>query len=425
MALLLGEACGTQAKDTPPATAVPASTATPVATPASASPPSTSSVAPSVEPASPPPLLPTPTLRELADRAHVTIGSQVVTYGLDSSDRYRRAAPEIANLLAIDGELDIRRVFSGLDWRTIPQHWPEVSAALSAGRIPYEDQLNFSAADALIGFAERNGMRVHAQHLLWPQDMPTDLTAGAASPDAILKVVRFFVQARVLRYKGRIQSWSAVNEVAGGRLYGDARYKYWYGSPFSDELIRSVFEWAHAADPHAALLLNENNVVELDNPTYAPVAAGFIRLLSELKSGGVPVSVAGLENHLWIYDPPTLASMETLIREVHGLGLRAMATETTVAMSEHYPFWSGRPKRLPSVPNRLTAQANLYRNALQACIDTGSVFCMFGFTDAVSLFDSNNIHIPDAQGLILDANYSPKPAYFALLDVLKQKAGLG
>jgi GH35 family endo-1,4-beta-xylanase len=400
--VVVAEACGS---NTPSAvarllTASPSPSPSPTPTPSPAATPT-----PHQE------VLPSPTLRDLADRAKITVGTQIVHYGLETSRVYAEAATEVANMAMIEGELDVLKVFAGLDWRTIPKNWPSISATLAAQDIPYQDQLDFTHSDEVMAFAEQNGMKVYAAHLLDVHDMPSDLMTSGASKDELFQVVECFVKARVLKYKGRIAFWSAVNEAAAGRLYGDATYKFWYASSFSDELITNVFKWAHEADPAAGLGLNDNNVVETSNATFAPISRAFLALLAQLKGAGSPITFAGLEDHFWIYDPPSLSEMESVIRQIQRLGLGAIATETTVEMESEYAFWAGRPKTVSTIPDKLSAQAKIYWDTLKSCVDTKSVFGMFGFSDAISMFDSGNIHIPDAQGLILDASYQPKPAY--------------
>lgn len=64
---------------------------------------------------------------------------------------------------------------------------------------------------------------------------------------------------------------------------------------------------------------------------------------------------------------------------------------------------------------RLEKQAQVYREVLQICLRQPrcKVFTLWGFTDAHSWLSAS-------EPLIFDADYRPKPAYFALQHTLQQ-----
>jgi len=68
--------------------------------------------------------------------------------------------------------------------------------------------------------------------------------------------------------------------------------------------------------------------------------------------------------------------------------------------------------------DKLIAQAQLYGEMLHTCLSIPrcTAFVMWGFTDAHSWIPAYTGH-PDYP-LIFDAQYRPKPAYFALQQVL-------
>src|ERR1035437_7802140 len=85
-------------------------------------------------------LLPSPTLSELANEAHVTIASQIVSYKLDDPN-YTEIAKEVANELMINGEVNTSDVFRGFDWNQILDNWSTVKSELNNSVNPYENQL--------------------------------------------------------------------------------------------------------------------------------------------------------------------------------------------------------------------------------------------------------------------------------------------
>jgi endo-1,4-beta-xylanase len=76
--------------------------------------------------------------------------------------------------------------------------------------------------------------------------------------------------------------------------------------------------------------------------------------------------------------------------------------------------------RTPATLVDLTQQANIYRDMLEACLsaDDCTAFVMWGFTDLYSWIPSANPGYGSA--LIFDESYNPKPAYYALIDVLAE-----
>ena len=66
---------------------------------------------------------------------------------------------------------------------------------------------------------------------------------------------------------------------------------------------------------------------------------------------------------------------------------------------------------------KLEKQAEIYRDIMEIClsVDACTTFVMWGFTDLHSHLNDN----PDrGSALIFDESYQPKPAYYALVDVL-------
>jgi endo-1,4-beta-xylanase len=125
----------------------------------------------------------------------------------------------------------------------------------------------------------------------------------------------------------------------------------------------------------------------------------------------VPINGVGLQMHVSVdgYPPPhdVLANMKRLA----ALGLEVQITEMDVKIQD-----DPRPMQV-----RLAAEAQIYRDMLSTClvVEQCTAFVMWGFTDRHSWIPGATGH-PDAP-LIFDAAYHPKPAFFALLNVLSQK----
>jgi endo-1,4-beta-xylanase len=101
----------------------------------------------------------------------------------------------------------------------------------------------------------------------------------------------------------------------------------------------------------------------------------------------------------------------TNMKRLTALGLEVQITEMDVRIQN-----DPRPMQI-----RLVAEAQIYHDMLSTClsVEQCTAFVMWGFTDHHTWISGATGH-PDAP-LIFDAAYRPKPAFFALMNVLSQK----
>jgi endo-1,4-beta-xylanase len=399
----------------------PTGVVTPVVTP-SATRTATPTASPTIEITPIPtqePLLPNPDLSTLADEAHVTIASQIVSYKL-GDPKYTETAREVANELMINGEVNTSYVFRGFDWHQILDNWSTVEPALNSGANPYQNQLNWNpGADELIAFAEHNNMPVMAGSLLWAGDIPQSVLEGNYSPRQLSNILEYIIKSEVLKYRGKINEWFVASEVAQALLFGDSTQRFWFDRLGMNAVYNSYI-WAHEADPEARLMIYESPMLDANNDAYEQVKTETLSILKDLKTRRIPVDDVGFENNFWVYAPPNYSDMVATINQIKAMGYGIAPSQTIVDESTNYPFWPGRPKTVTSVSNLDEAQTAIYRDVFKAYLETGSPFGMFGFTDAVSEFGpgTGNYNVPDARAMILDASYEPKPAYSALVEDL-------
>ena len=138
-----------------------------------------------------------------------------------------------------------------------------------------------------------------------------------------------------------------------------------------------------------------------------------------LKDRNIPLNDVGFENNFWVYAPPNYADMVATIKQVKAMGYGIGPSQTIVSESAQDAFWPGRPRTINTVSNLNAAQTKIYKDVFNAYLNTGSPFGIFGFTDAVSEFDANDMNIKGADAMILNSNYKPKLAYYALVADLK------
>lgn len=246
---------------------------------------------------------PAASLRDLADRRHVLIGTAVDTTALAEDGAYRAATA---------------REFSSVTAENVMK-WEVVE--------PERGRYDWSAADELVRFARAHGQQVRGHTLLWHNQLPAWLTEGVAdgSIDAkeLRKILREHITAEVKHFKGKIYQWDVVNEVF--EEDGSLRDSIWL-QQLGPSYIADAFRWAHRADPGAKLFMNDYNVEGVNAKSTA-----YYELAKKLRAQGVPVQGMGVQAHLDIqYGFPT--DLAANLARFDRLGLRTAITEADVRM---------------------------------------------------------------------------------------------
>ncbi|AGZ41879.1 endo-1,4-beta-xylanase [Actinoplanes friuliensis] len=312
-------------------------------------------------------------LRVLADRAGVRIGTAVDTTALAADAPYRET---------------IEREFSSVTPENVMK-WQLVE--------PQQGVYDWAAADRLVDFARANGQTVRGHTLVWHSQNPDWLTEDAFTPAQLRALLRKHVIDQVTHFKGRIWHWDVANEIFNDD--GTWRDTIWLRN-LGKGYVADAFRWARQADPQAKLFLNDYN-----NEGVNAKSDAYYRLVRELKAQRVPVDGYGIQGHLAVqYGVPgdTLANL----RRFEALGLQTAFTEVDVRMP------------LPADPIKVQAQAQGFTALLQACLLARRCvsYTLWGFTDRYSwvpdVFDGEGSATP------LDADLVPKPAWFAMRDTL-------
>ncbi len=238
---------------------------------------------------------------------------------------------------------------------------------------PQPDVYDFSQGDALVDFAIAHDMKVYAHVLVWNLQQPAWLTEGQHTRDEWIQILCRHIKTVVGHYRGQIFAWDVVNEPFTRN--GELTVTHWM-HVIGPEYIAMAFQWAREADPGALLVLNEFNAEGMNEKSQ-----GVYTLVKSLLRQGTPIDAVGLQMHIRIYGPPTPDDTQ---------------------------------------PKEWAAQAETYRNALTVCLEipTCTVFAAWGVSDNVSWIPDYT-NKPDAP-LLFDAQYQPKPAYDALIEVLSK-----
>lgn len=313
-------------------------------------------------------------------------------FGASFKERWLVSEPDYAASLA--SECGILVPESALTWETVR---------------PSAGTFNFANADTAVGFATGHSLPVRGHTLVWHSKMPAWLTQSL-TPTTGEAILREHVRTTVGRYAGRITSWDVVNEiVATGDQRPDAlRITPWLNA-LGPAFIDIAFDEASRNDPACELMYNDFGMEYSDVPGERKRAA-VLRLLSDLKSRGVPIHGLCLQSHL---NPAQQAffdeqKLRSFLADVAALGMRILVSELDVT-----------DQALPAdITQRDTEVADAYRSYLDVVLDERSLrgVLTWGITDRhswLSDFRPRSDGLP-VRSLPLDATMQEKTAYKAM-----------
>ncbi|TDD01410.1 endo-1,4-beta-xylanase [Saccharopolyspora terrae] len=268
---------------------------------------------------------------------------------------------------------------------------------------PARDTYEFGTADAIVDFAEQHGQVMRGHTLLWHSQNPEWLENGGFSPEELREILHEHITTVVGRYAGRIQQWDVANEIFDESGNLRTTDNIWIRE-LGPGIIADAFRWAHEADPNAKLFFNDYGV-EGDNAK----SDAYYALAQDLLAQGVPVQGFSAQAHLNL-DDGFPADLTQNLQRFADLGLETAITELDVRMT--------LPQGGAPTPQQLTEQADYYRRALQSCLDVSSChsFTVWGLPDKYSWVPGT---FPNqGAATIYWDDFTPKPAYDALLETL-------
>jgi|LakMenEpi03Aug12_release.lakeMendotaPanAssembly.Ray.scaffolds.fasta_scaffold16222_6 endo-1,4-beta-xylanase len=310
-----------------------------------------------------------------------------------------------------------------------------------------KDVYNFSKIDKLVEYATKNNIKIHGHTLLWYRSIPDwvepylENLAESKRSEALIDILRDYVFTMVGRYKGIIGSWDVANEVLAdfsktasppGIYRTDNIFDKYLGNDSKNgvpEYIELAFKFAREADPKAKLFYNDYHIEYIGSKETSWSgnwkAENALEMVKKLKSGGVPIDGIGIQSHITnikkldavAYDTNSIQSyhLYKTINAYKELGLEVKITEMDVIV---YADKGSKPSQ-----EDLQKQANTYQNYLLACIklDNCTGFTVWQFSDNYVWYDQKYPgKKEDYHPNLFDRNWQPKPAYFALLDLLQK-----
>ena len=339
-------------------------------------------------------------LRACDEETGVVYGSSAATWQL-SDAAYRRLFAREADILFTEDDLLWYRV------RPTP-----------------EAEIDFSYADKIVRFAERNDMLVFGAHLVWDEGFGegwTEEDLWGMDESTARRMLFGTLEQLVRRYRGRIDAWSVVNEAIGTDGSDGLRTDVpWYAS-LGPSYVAESFRRARDNDSDAVLVLNEFGFETVDDFGSDPVAKrrAALQVVDDLLAEDVPVDAFGVQGHLLAdgfgdnFDP---AGYRRFLGDLADRGLDVLITELDV-------LDDGLP---PDPATRDRAIADVLRRYLDAALAEPSVKAVmtFGLSDRYTWLQED---YPRADGaprrpLPFDIKLRPKPARRAVRTALDEAA---
>jgi len=286
--------------------------------------------------------------------------------------------------------------------------------------MPKQGEVDFGLPDAQVEFALSSGMEISGQSLVYSSFLPDWLKTGSFSREQLISMVQDNIQKIMKRYKGKVTRWNVVNEA--GFIYPGWDF---FENHIGREYVEIAFEAARQADPPATLYYNDFGNETSKGPKYDQTK----RIVDSLKEQGL-IDGVGLQLHVRALQSPQrpgefgieagvtryYATTSELIEGMKSYDMPVYITELDVDLRDI----SGTNEE------RFALQASIYRDIVEAALDSGvcDQITVWGFGDKYSWLEQTEFNgSTNADPTIFDNSLQPKPAYFAVRDVLQKYAG--
>jgi len=271
---------------------------------------------------------------------------------------------------------------------------------------PSQTTYSFSNADSLIDYAEEHNMKVRGHALVWHSQNPSWLQNGTWTESELREIMKDHISTVAGRYAGKLYAWDVVNEAldGGGYRTGESSTpSLWYETYGSSDFIVEAFKEARKADPDALLYYNDYSIAQINDKSDF-----LYQEVQKWMDAGAPIDGIGFQSHHILGDI-NFNSIRNNVKRFNDLGLKVDFTEVDIRIDGSDGF-SEREYR---------EQAAAYAELLEIILEDekNDVFTIWGVDDGHSWIPGFFTGFGDA--LIFDEDYQAKPAYHALVDVLK------
>ncbi|MDR0810902.1 MAG: endo-1,4-beta-xylanase, partial [Paludibacter sp.] len=303
---------------------------------------------------------------------------------------------------------------------------PQIAGQYGEGKTA---TVNFEAADQFVKFARLNNLKIMGHCLingvLIPKGFFFDTQGNAVSAEVLLETIKTHIDSLAGRYKGKIHSWDAANEI----LDNQGNYlKNLYYNTLGEDYVKYIFQFARQADSEARLYYTDTNL------SYPAKREGALRMLKKLQAEGLKIDGVGFHGHTRI-GKTNFAELEKSIIAFSELGLKVSVTEMDVSVLHiinpdldtdtlcNPDFWETLNPYSKSLPKIIAKRLyEDYKTLFRIFIkhsDKIERVTLWGISDSESIQNNYPIRGRTDYPLLFDRDYQAKPVVKELINMGK------
>jgi endo-1,4-beta-xylanase len=282
---------------------------------------------------------------------------------------------------------------------------------------------DFRAFDAIADYADAHGFRLRGHTLFWtptkwyPKWLAEKQFRSAAEAEKLLAT---HVKTVCARYGRRIYSYDVVNEAVQpetGAIRDTNVTRALGGEGFLD----LMFHTAREAAPHAQLVYNDYMSWERNSEDETHIR-GVLKLLEGFKKRGTPVDALGVQSHIRLLKPLSVAQIvresegpwRRFLDEVVGMGYQLLITEFDVNDRM-------APTAIAARDRMVADYAKAYLDVMLSYPQLGDILC-WGMCDRYSWLENFDPRVDKApkRGTPYDAKFRPKLLRTAIASAFAQ-----
>jgi endo-1,4-beta-xylanase len=281
------------------------------------------------------------------------------------------------------------------------------------------DTFDFAAFDAIAAYASAHGFKLRGHTLFWtptkwyPKWLAEMKFGSAAEAERLLTT---HVQTVCRRYGKRIYSYDVVNEAVQPEN-GEIRDTNVTRALGKEGCLDLMFHTARQEAPHAQLVYNDYMSWERNSEDETHIR-GVLKLLEGFKKRGTPVDALGVQSHIRLLKPLTVAEIvresegpwRRFLDEVVAMGYKLVVTEFDVNDQK-------APTNIAARDRMVADYGKAYLDLMLSYPQLGDVLA-WGMTDRYSWLDDFDPRADKTlkRGTPYDANFRPKLLRKAMAD---------
>jgi endo-1,4-beta-xylanase len=195
---------------------------------------------------------------------------------------------------------------------------------------PHNKEFNFTNADIIYAFAQKNNLKLHGHTLIWGNRNPYwlfwDAKGNLVNRKLLDQRLKNHITTVVRRYNKIIHLWDVINEAVYDNNKEWLKNNTWY-KIFGEEYIYKAFQYTHEADSNALLFYND---YDAEQPSKRD---RIVKLIKQMKDKNIPIHGIGIQGH-WTTENLNLSDLESAINIYSSMGLQVQITELHITKPE-------------------------------------------------------------------------------------------